>query len=108
MTASALPARLANQQRQWRRANWLCRRSLQLGAIHAGRGEFAKAGEFYHRALATLRANPDPKLEVDALIQIADGDAWRGWFDQAECRLKQALAAAGQADGAAVWRVLHN
>ncbi len=104
-------------QGRWRRAAWLCRRSLRLknhpaalhliAGIHSRQGEFAKATELYHRTLATLGRQSDPALQIDTLLQLADLSAWRAWFDEAETYLQQALCVAQQED-VSVSRVLQN
>jgi tetratricopeptide (TPR) repeat protein len=115
-------AHLANQHGQWRRAATLGRRNLRLeshpAAFHviatvlAGRGEFAKATEFFHRTLTALREQPDSSLHVDTLLQLADLSAWRAWFDEAEKYLDQALCVAQETDtqepNRSVARVLQN
>lgn len=108
---------LANQHGQWRQAATLGRRSLRfelhpaalhlIATVHAGRGEFTKAAEFFHRTLAALREQPAPSLHIDTLLQLADLSAWRAWFDEAEKYLNQALGVAEHADRS-VARVLQN
>lgn len=81
----------------------LCR----LAGAHAGQERFARAAAAYREVLRLAREQGDPAGEAAALLGLGELAAADGHFDEADRRLRSALAAAAKADDLALTARAH-